>query len=184
LEEEKSLSQEDNMRSESESDESKEKKDNSENNEEDQHLPEEPENISEPDEDYEETAKSSLLPKYGCLKGCLIPILGVIIVIIAIGMIIHLKRGTIHEWLIIRIVSNTQEKVLNQLPKEIDKKAIEFTFDNVKSAIRNGKINEQDMETAIKEYLGATEGTISPEFKKAEIEKLILRLNKAISDSG
>jgi hypothetical protein len=189
LEKEKSLSQEDNMRSKSESDESKEEnpkddsENNVENNEKDQHLPEETEESSEPDE-FEETAKSNLLPKYGCLKGCLIPILGVFVIIIAIGMVIYSKSDRIHEWLILRIVSNTQEKVLTQPPDGIDKKTIELTFDNVKSAFRNGKIDEQDMENAIKEYLKATEGLTSPERKKAEIDKLILRLSKVILDSG
>jgi hypothetical protein len=192
LEEEKTLSQEDNMRSKSESDETKEKRDNAENNvennEKDQPLSEEPEKSSETDEDtdedYEETAKSNLLPKYGCLKGCLIPIIGVFVIIIAIGMLIYSKSDRIHEWLILRIVSNTQEKVFTQPPDGIDKKTIELTFDNVKSAFRNGKIDEQEMENAIKEYLGATADTTLPERKKAEIDKLILRLNKAISDSG
>ena len=170
------------MRSESEPDQAE--KDDSENNEKDQQLPEESEKLSEADEDYEETAKSNLLPKYGCLKGCLIPILGGLIIIIAIGMIIHSRRDTIHDWLIIRVVSNTQEKILTQPPDGIDKKAIELTFDNVKSTIRDGKINEQEMEKAIKEYLSATEDSTSPDRKKAEIEKLILRLNKAILDSG
>jgi hypothetical protein len=189
LEEEKTLSQEDNMRSKSESDETKEKRDNAENNvennEKDQPLSEKSSETDEDtDEDYEETAKSNLLPKYGCLKGCLIPIIGVFVIIIAIGMLIYSKSDRIHEWLILRIVSNTQEKVFTQPPDGIDKKTIELTFDNVKSAFRNGKIDEQEMENAIKEYLGATAGTTLPERKKAEIDKLILRLNKAISDSG
>lgn len=177
--EEKTLSQEGNMRSESELSESDEK--NEEKiDEKDQKQIDESADIQEDDEELQ---SGDLLPKYGCLKGCLIPIFGIVIIIIAIAMIIHSKSGTINEWLIVRIVSNTQEKILTDLPEGIDKKAVELTFDNVRSAIKNNRIDEQEVKTAIKEYLQATKGLVTPERKKIEIERLILRLNKSVSGS-
>ena len=78
------------------------------------------------------------------------------------------------------IISNTQENVLNNLPKEIDKKTIEDTFEKVKTAFKENKIDEQGMKQAIKEYLEAVKGLPSENLKKEEIDKLMTRLNEVI----
>ncbi len=165
-----SLSQEENMRSIS-----------NEPDKRDQELIEESADIN--DQEDEDLQERKLFPKYGCLKGCLIPILAVIIIIIAIAMFIHSKSDIIQDWLIVRIISNTQKKILTDLPEDIDKKTIELTFDKVRSAVKDKKIDEQEVKIAIKEYLQATEKSTTPEHKKAEIDKLTTRLNKSIYSS-
>lgn len=166
--EEKTLSQEEYMRSAS-----------NESDEKEQELIEESSDIPKL-EDEEELEEKDLFPKYGCLRGCLIPIIAIIIIIIAIAMLIQSKSDKIHDWLIVRIISNTQKKILNEPLEGIDKKTVELTFDKVRSAIKENKIDEQEIKDAIKEYLQATEGTITPEHKKTEIDKLIKRLNKSL----
>ncbi|MDQ1329349.1 MAG: hypothetical protein QG641_2638 [Candidatus Poribacteria bacterium] len=132
------------------------------------------------EEDSEGLITGELVPKRGCLKGCLMPIIIFFVVMLALGVGIHAKRNTIREWFILKIISNTQENVMTNLPKEIDKKAIEDTFDKVKTAFKNGKIDEQTMKQAINDYLEAVKGLPSAELKKSEIEKLMTELNNAI----
>ena len=132
------------------------------------------------EEDSEGLIAGELVPKRGCLKGCLTPIIIIFVVMLALGVGIHAKRNTIREWFILKIISNTQENVMTNLPKEIDKKAIEDTFDKVKTAFKDGKIDEQAMKQAINDYLDAVKGLPSAELKKSEIEKLMTELNNAI----
>jgi hypothetical protein len=132
------------------------------------------------EEDSEGLIAGELVPKRGCLKGCLMPIIIFFVVMLALGVGIHAKRNTIREWFILKIISNTQENVLTNLPKEIDKKAIEDKFDKVKTAFKDGEIDEQAMKQAINDYLDAVKGLPSTELKKSEIEKLMTELNNAI----
>jgi hypothetical protein len=132
------------------------------------------------EDDSEGLIAGELVPKRGCLKGCLMPIIIVFVVMLALGVGIHAKRNTIREWFILKIISNTQENVLTNLPKEVDKKAIEDTFDKVKITFKDGRINEQEMKQAINDYLDAVKGLPSTELKKSEIEKLMTELNNAI----
>ncbi|MGB9595186.1 MAG: hypothetical protein ACPL7B_02795 [Candidatus Poribacteria bacterium] len=169
--EEKTLSQEEYMRSTS-----------NEPDEKEQELTEESLDTVKQD-DEEELEEKNLFPKYGCLRGCLIPIIAIIIIITAIVMLIQSKSDAIHDWLIVRIISNTQKKILNDLPEGIDKKTIELTFDKLRSAIKNNKIDEQEIKNAIKEFLQAIEGPTTPENKKIEIDRLIKRLNKSLPNS-
>ena len=132
------------------------------------------------EEDSEGLIAGELVPKRGCLKGCLMPIIIFFVVMLALGVGIHAKRNMIREWFILKIISNTQENVLTNLPKEIDKKAIEDTFDKVKITFKDGEIDEQAMKQAINDYLDAVKGLPSTELKKSEIEKLMTELNNAI----
>ena len=132
------------------------------------------------EEDSEGLIAGELVPKRGCLKGCLMPIIIIFVVMLALGVGIHTKRNTIREWFILKIISNTQENVVTNLPKEIDKKAIEDTFDKVKITFKDGRINEQAMKQAINDYLDAVKGLPSTELKKSGIEKLMTELNNAI----
>lgn len=125
-----------------------------------------------------------LIEKQGCLKGCLLPIIIISLIILSLGMIIHAKRGFIHEWLIVRIISNTQDLAISNLPQDADKKQIEAVFDKTKEAIKKGLINEQLMNQAIKEYIDKIKKKPSDDVKKAELEKLIKALNEAIYPSG
>lgn len=143
----------------------------------DQHTENSEEESAE--ENYE-LIPGELIPKRGCLKGCLTPIIVVFVVMLALGYGIHTKRNTIREWFMLRIISNTQENVLANLPKGIDKKAIEDTFEKVKTAFKENRINEQAMKQAIKYYLEAAKNSSSEELKKAEIDKLMIKLNEVI----
>ena len=136
------------------------------------------------EENSEGLISGELIPKHGCLKGCLTPILVVFVVMLALGFGIHAKRNTIREWFMMRIISNTQKNVFTNLPKEVDKKMIEDTFEKVKTAFKENKIDEQAMKLAIKDYLDAVKGLPSEELKKTEIDKLMTRLNEVIITPG
>lgn len=135
-------------------------------------------------DDSESLVSKELIEKRGCLKGCLLPIIIFSLIILSLGMIIHAKRGFIYEWLIIRIVSNTQELAISNSPQDADKKQIETTFDKTKKAVKEDLINEQLMNQAIKEYIDKIKKKPSNDVKKAELEKLIKALNEAIYPSG
>jgi hypothetical protein len=131
------------------------------------------------EDDSEGIMSEGLVEKRGCLKGCLLPIIVMILIILGLGMIIHAKRDIIREWLVIRIVSNTQDRVLTNLPKNMDRKPIEATFIRVKKAIKENTIDEQEMNQAIEEYIDTTKG-MKPDELKTDIEKLMKTLNEAI----
>lgn len=139
-----------------------------------------PQESDEQGEDNEGLISGELIPKRGCLKGCLTPLAVIFVIILALGVITHAKRTTIREWLIQRIISNTQKRVLIDLPKDVDKKTIETLFGEVKTAFKESKIDEQAMKEAIRDYLDATKDMLSPEQKKPEIDKLLSSLKSAI----
>ena len=132
------------------------------------------------EEDSEGLIAGELVPKRGCLKGCLMPIIIFFVVMLALGVGIHAKRNTLREWFMLKVISNTQESVLINLPKEIDKKAIEDTFDKVKTAFKENRIDEQVMKQMINNYFESVKGLPSAELKKSEIDKLMTGLNSAI----
>jgi len=130
--------------------------------------------------DEEELISGELFPKRGCLRACLTPIIAILLVILVVGMIIHAKRNVLNEWLIQRIVSNTQNQVLRDLPKGMDKKAIEASFEKVKIALEEGKIDEQALKEAIGRFLSAMQETPAPEQMKVEIDRLMADMDAAI----
>lgn len=120
------------------------------------------------------------IPKRGCLKGCLVPIFIIFIVLAIIGLLANSKREIIRYWIIKRIINNTEKQVLNDLPKNMDKKTVSALFETVKNAYKEGKIDEKAMESAINEYIENTRNMPSPEMKKDEIEKLMNNLSEAM----
>jgi len=132
------------------------------------------------EEESDGLISGELVPKRGCLKGCLTPIIFVFVLALALGVGIHAKRNTLREWFMLKVISNTQESVLINLPKEIDKKAIEDTFDKVKTAFKENRIDEQVMKQMINNYFESVKGLPSAELKKSEIDKLMTGLNSAI----
>jgi len=140
-------------------------------------------NIEDESENAQNKEKKVLDEKRSCLSGCFLPITVIFLIILAFGMIIHAKRGVIIDWLAIRIISNTEKLVINNLPKDLDKKMVENTFDRAKKSIKEGTIDRQLANQAIKEYISTARAKNSDEIKKVEIEKLIKVLNDAMYPS-
>ncbi len=132
------------------------------------------------EDDSEGIVSRGLIEKRGCLKGCLLPIFIVFVLIIALGIGIHAKRNLIGEWLTIRIISNTEELALANLPKDMDRKAIEGIFEKTKNAFKEGMIDQPLMNQAIKDFINDIKNNTSDEKKKEEITRLIKALDEAI----
>lgn len=132
--------------------------------------------------DDEGIISGEFIPKRGCLKGCLMPILVIFIFLTILGFLVNSKREVIRQWIVQRVITNTEKKALNDLPKNIDKKTIEAFFESVKNAYKEGKIDEKAMESAIKEYIENTRNMPSPERKESELKKLMDKLNEAMKN--
>ncbi len=130
--------------------------------------------------DDEGLISGEFIPKRGCLKGCLVPIIIIFIILTIIGLLVNSRREMIRQLIIQRVINNTEKQVLNNLPANIDKKSVSDLFESVKSAYKEGRIDEKTLEDAIKEYIENTRGMPSPEMKKNEIEKLIKNLKEAM----
>ena len=124
------------------------------------------------EEEIEEvSAEEEPIRKGGCLQGCLIPI-AVIIVILLVGVVlIYLKYDALREALLMRIVSNTQNHVLSQLPEE-DRNALKDTFERVKTALKEKQIDEEALTEAIEEYQDSISQSQPLEQKKQIIDTL------------
>lgn len=123
------------------------------------------------------------IPKRGCLRSCLIPIVAIFIVLTIIGLLINSRRDMIRHLIIQRVITNTEKQAINNLPRNVDKKTIEDLFDSVKNAYKEGRIDENALESAIKEYIENTRNMSSPEMKKNEVEVLIKKLSEAMKSS-
>lgn len=131
----------------------------------------------------DDSASGSIIQGRGCLKGCLVPILVIFLIVASLIMLAHAKRDSIRHWIVMRIISNTQDRVINGLSNDVDKKKAEEIFKNVKNAFKEGYLEEKMIEEAINEYIEKADSLMSPEDKKAEIDKLLVNLSKMIDKS-
>ena len=131
------------------------------------------------EEEIEEiSAEEEPIRKGGCLQRCLIPI-AVIIVILLVGVVlIYLKYDALREALLMRIVSNTQTHALSQLPEE-DRNAVKDTFERVKTALKEKRIDEEALTEAIEEYQDSISQSQPLERKKQIINTLKVDLEAA-----
>jgi len=116
----------------------------------------------------------------GCLWGCLMPIAAVVAVLMIVGIVVYSKRDTISSWLLVRILANTQNHVLSELPEDMDSEAIKADFEKVKSALKAKKMDEDALTKAIEEYQEATRHKLPQTKKKDAISKLMEGMNAAI----
>jgi hypothetical protein len=159
---------------------------------EDPSLPENQENIEEPDENGEEEYESSekgededrteeeVVPRRGCLKGCLTPIVTIFVILIVLAIFAYSKRDAIRSGLINRIINHTHDEVLSNLPDDMDKNTVEATFERVKTALKAKRIDEEILTEAIKGYLDIVEESPPLEEKKQAIDRLMEGLNAAV----
>ncbi len=117
----------------------------------------------------------------GCLAGCIIPIAVVFAVVLVIAAIVYSKQDTIQQWLLKRIVANTQNDIINNLPADMDKNQIETDFEKVKLALKEVRVNEKALAEAIEEYQDAIGDRPSVEQKKRDINELMMDLSAAIA---
>ena len=143
---------------------------------------EESEEEDRPVEEAEEAEliEEELVQTRGCLRGCLTPIVVVFAIVLVAVMIGYSRRSALRSGLLKRIIANTQEHALSELPDGMDEKTIEATFEKVKTALKEGRIDEEALTEAIEEYQDATQKRLPLEQRKQEIDKLMAGLNGAI----
>ena len=109
---------------------------------------------SESAEEIEEESVIEEAPprRHGCLRGCVTPILAILVIILIAVMIVQSRRDTLREILLVRIVSNIQNQVLPVLPEDTDEEAMRAKFEEVKAAVKENRIDEEALTEAIEEY--------------------------------
>lgn len=135
----------------------------------------------EPVEEAEEKdlAEGELIQRRGCLRGCLTPIAAILVALLVMVMIVYAKRSAISVWLRQRIVANTQNHILSDLPEDMDEKETEASFEKVKTALKEGRIDEEALDEIIKEYWDAVR-KLPVEERQQAINTLMASLNAAI----
>ena len=146
-----------------------------ENEEQEDELVEEPE-----DEDWTEEDDEKVIPRRGCLKGCLTPIAIIFVTVLVLIMIAYSRRDTIRTGLLNRIITNTQNQILSKLPDDMDEKTVEATFEKLQTAMKEKQINEDILTEAIEEYQDATKEELPLEEKKQASNRLMDGLNASV----
>ena len=156
--------------------------------EEDQQETEEKKQIAEAEEEgeqVEEAEEESIfaeepIPRRGCLLGCATPLAVIFAIILIAIMIGYAKRNVLREQLLKRIVANTQNHVLSELPEDIDEKEVKAVFGKVENAMKEGRIDEEALTEAISQYQDATRRRLSLQERKQAINRLMEGLESAI----
>ncbi len=120
------------------------------------------------------------IQRRGCLKGCLIPVAAIFAIIMVILAIGYSKRDAISNSLLKRIIANTQNNILGDLPEGMDEKQIEAAFEEVKLALSEGRIDREALMEAMEKYHDAIGDRPPSEQKKQYINELVTDLNAAI----
>ena len=137
---------------------------------------EQPEEEPEDDDLMEEEPPQ----RHGCVAGCLVPIIvasAIVLVILAIG---HSKRDSISQGLLKRIVNNTQSDVLNDLPINMEQGQVKAEFEELKSARKQGRVDDEALTEIIEGYWDTVRKKPSPQQRKQAITKLMANLKKVI----
>ena len=128
----------------------------------------------------EELVREEQRRRSGCLRGCLTPIAVIFLIFLVLFMIGYSKRDAIRSGLLRRIIANTENHVLGELPEGIDGEAIKAVFENVRAAMTEGRIDVEALTDAIEKYQDATRKRPTLDQKKQEINELMAELNVAI----
>jgi len=161
----------------------------SETPEEDSSAEETEEIADDVDEDEDEPAEEDhdLLEEEpqgrGCLLGCVTPIAVIFVIVLVIAMIGYSKRDALRQGLLKRIVANTHDHVLNDLPADLDENQIETDFDKLKLALKEGRVNEEAMAEVIEDYQDAVKGKPTIGQKRRATNNLMADLKKVIMKS-
>ena len=172
---EKEIPEEDNPAE--ETDESEEIADDEDEDEDE--LSEEDDDPSEEDYDFVEEEPQGR----GCLLGCVTPIAVIFVIALVIGIIGYSRRDALRQGLLKRIVSNTHDHVLNDLPADLDENQIEADFDKLTLALKQGRVNVEALAEVIEDYQDAVKGRPTVEQKKRAINDLMTNLKKVIMKS-
>ena len=132
------------------------------------------------DQEIEEEPEVRLTQGQGCLRGCLIPVIIIFSIILILIMAIYIKQDSIYDFLLKRIVANTQKRVLIALPEGIGKDEVEAVFENVKIAVKEKRIDKEKLTAVMSEYHDSMNKEPSEESKKEDIDMLIKGLNDSI----
>lgn len=119
--------------------------------------------------------------RYGCIQGCLIPLALIFTIVLIIIVGVYVERNSISDFLLKRIISNTENHVLVELPEDISKDEVTAIFETVRNALGEDQIDEEALRKAMEEYHEVMKKEPEPEAKKQEIIKLISGLNAAIT---
>ncbi len=133
---------------------------------------------SDEEEIEEISAEEEPIRRDGCLQGCLIPIAVIIVILLVAVVVIYSKYDALRESLLMRIISNTQTHALSQLPEE-DRNPVKDTFERVKTALKEKRIDEEALTEAIEEYQDSISQSQPLEQKRQIINKLLRDLDSA-----
>ncbi|MBD3184900.1 hypothetical protein GF312_21635 [Candidatus Poribacteria bacterium] len=139
------------------------------------------ENEEEVEEESGEVVTSS---RRGCVWGCLAPIAIFLAVIMILGIFGYSRRDSISSALVKRIVNNTQVHVLSQLPEESDSQEVENTFERVRSALKEDKIDQKLLVESIEKYHDIMQSDANQSEKNKAIEDLMDSLNLSIEGNN
>lgn len=114
----------------------------------------------------------------GCLVGCITPIAVALAIVLVIVTIVYSKRDALSHGLLKRIINNTQNNVLRA--QGINEKQVTATFEEVKLALKERRIDKEALAEAIEEYWDAVGKRPPSEQAEEEITKLMESLGKLI----
>lgn len=117
----------------------------------------------------------------GCLTGCITPIAVIFVIILVIGVIGYSKLDAFRRILLKRIIANTQDHILSDLPLDIDENEIEATFEKLKLALKEDRVDTEALTKAIEEYHNVVKEKPPPARKKQAIDTLMESLTMLIA---
>ena len=118
--------------------------------------------------------------RHGCVAGCLVPIVVAFAIVLVIIIIGYSKRDALSQGLLKRIVGNTQNDVLNDLPIDMNPDQIKAEFEGLELARKQGRVDEEALTEIIEDYWDAVRKRPSPQQRKQAIIKLRTSLKEVI----
>jgi signal recognition particle GTPase len=115
---------------------------------------------------------------HGCLKGCLI-FLGVCVFafIVTVG-VVYYKRTAIKNWAVVKTFDAMETGLMESLPEDVDREKVVETLDCLETAIIEGDISGEELETLLPEFQRAMK---DQELDTEEINHLLDVINEILT---
>ena len=113
--------------------------------------------------------------KGGCLKGCLATLGVTFLILIIGGILVYINRDKI----ISKGTKYIEIGIMNQLPEGVDKKEVKEIFAKAREAIKSGRVDNDKLKLAAKEYKEAIK---DKELSEKEVERIIKYLKEAFEE--
>lgn len=115
---------------------------------------------------------------HGCLKGCLI-FLGVCVAafIVTVSVVFY-KRAAIKNWAIVKAFDAVETGLMEGLPEDVDGEKVRETLDRLETAIIEGDISGEELETVMPEFQRAMK---DQKLDAEEINRLLNLINEILT---